>query len=84
MTLKAETDKSIIFEVRTTQKVYQNWTYKVSVKLGTRLPKNMEEWADILYNGKEGFEVNDPVHEPDYDKTFFMQIIDVIIPLGKP
>ena len=44
----------------------------------------MEEWADILYNGKEGFEVNDPVHEPDYDKSSHQQIIDVIIPLGKP
>ena len=54
------------------------------MKPGTRLPKNMEEWADILYNGKEGFEVNDPVHEPLYDNMMEEIIDDVIIPLGKP
>ena len=79
-----ETGNNLIFEVRTTQKVYQSWTYKVSVKPGTILPKNQEEWADILYNGKEGFEVNDPVHEPDYDNMMEEIIDDVIIPLGKP
>ena len=79
-----ETGNNLIFEVRTTQKVYQSWTYKVSVKPGTRLPKNMEEWADILYNGKDGFEVNDPVHEPLYDNLMEEIIDDVIIPLGKP
>ena len=79
-----ETGNNLIFEVRTTQKVYQSWTYKVSVKPGTRLPKNMEEWADILYNGKEGFEVNDPVHQPLYDNMMEEIIDDVIIPLGKP
>ena len=79
-----ETGNNLIFEVCTTQKVYQRWTYKVSVKPGTILPKNQEEWADILYNGKEGFEVNDPVHEPDYDNMMEEIIDDVIIPLGKP
>jgi len=80
--MKAGND--LIFEVRTTQKVYQNWTYKVSVKPGTILPKNQEEWANILYNGKEGFEVSDPIHETDYDNMMEEIIDDVVIPLGKP
>jgi hypothetical protein len=78
-----ETDKSLIFEVHTNQKVFQYWTYKVSVKPGTNLPKDYEEWADILYNGKEGFEVSDPIHDTDYDSMMEEIITNVTIPLGK-
>jgi len=75
--MKAGNDSPITFELILTQKVYQSCTQKVTVKPGTPLPKDLEEWAEVLYNGRDGFEVFDPVHEPHYDNVM-EQVIDSV------
>jgi hypothetical protein len=78
-----ENDTPLIFEVLTNRKIIQYWSYKIAVKPGTNLPKNQEEWADVLYNGRKGFEVMEPTHDKDYDSMMEEIITDVTIPLGK-
>jgi hypothetical protein len=67
------------FEVRTEQQVRQSYLYYVTVKEGTEIPTDAESWADILYNGADGFTVSSPIHDHKMDEVDGESVVSVVL-----